>query len=483
MSQILWEGLTFAYSQNAKHPTLEGVELSVDSGSFTVLTGPSGCGKSTLLYLAAGLYPNNGGVVLSGRVTVDGREPGSIPPEERAPLLGMIFQNPDLQFCMDTVEHELVFCMENIALPVEEMEARMAQALDFCGISHLRRRRLITLSGGEKQRAMLACVMVLRPRWLLLDEPFANLDEGSALELAGKLRQLHDQYGVGVVAVDHNPWLWRHAADEIVALGEKGAVARRGIPGDCRDAGLLAQLNISCPELPYQDAPPDKPAPAGGPPLVLEGVTVRREGHAVLEGLSAHFARGRIHAILGSSGCGKTTLFQALCGMTDYQGSILVEGRELRRVPRRELGGRMGFVFQSPQDQFVCDTVLEEITLSLKSAGEGDVEERARRVLREIGLWRHRLLSPYMLSQGQQRRLGVAALLAYRCPLLVCDEPTYAQDRNNVLAVMDELQRRVVREGLTLIFSTHDRLLAAGYADHIYEMKGGQLHEIDQSGL
>ena len=169
--------------------------------------------------------------------------------------------------------------------------------------------------------------------------------------------------------------------------------------------------------------------------------------------------------------------------MTDYQGSILVEGRELRRVPRRELGGRMGFVFQSPQDQFVCDTVLEEITLSLKSAGEGDVEERARRVLREIGLWRHRLLSPYMLSQGQQRRLGVAALLAYRCPLLVCDEPTYAQDRNNVLAVMDELQRRVVREGLTLIFSTHDRLLAAGYADHIYEMKGGQLHEIDQSGL
>ena len=86
-------------------------------------------------------------------------------------------------------------------------------------------------------------------------------------------------------------------------------------------------------------------------------------------------------------------------------------------------------------------------------------------------------------SQGQQRRLGVAALLAYRCPLMVCDEPTYAQDRNNVLAIMDELQRRVVQDGLTLIFSTHDRLLAADYADHIYEMKGGQLHEIPQSSL
>lgn len=483
MSQILWEDLTFAYSQNSKHPTLEGVELSVDSGSFTVLTGPSGCGKSTLLYLAAGLYPANGGVVLSGRVTVDGREPGSIPPEERAPLLGMIFQNPDLQFCMDTVEHELVFCMENIALPVEEMEARMAQALDFCGISHLRRRRLITLSGGEKQRAMLACVMVLRPRWLLLDEPFANLDEASARQLAGKLRQLHDQYGVGVVAVDHNPWLWRQAADEIVALGEKGAVVRRGIPGSCQDAGTLSQLGISCPELPYQRQKPDKPLSSSQPPLVLEGVTVRRDGQTVLEGLSARFARGRIHAILGPSGCGKTTLFQALCGMTDYQGSILVEGRELRRIPRRDLGGQMGFVFQSPQDQFVCDTVLDEVTLSLRAAGCQDIQEQARAVLKEIGLWRHRLLSPYMLSQGQQRRLGVAALLAYRCPLLVCDEPTYAQDRNNVLAIMDELQRRVVQDGLTLIFSTHDRLLAADYADHIYEMKGGQLHEIPQSSL
>ena len=88
-----------------------------------------------------------------------------------------------------------------------------------------------------------------------------------------------------------------------------------------------------------------------------------------------------------------------------------------------------------------------------------------------------------MLSQGQQRRLGTAALLAYRCRILICDEPTYAQDRANVIAIMEELQQRVVRDGLTLIFSTHDRRLAESYADRIYHIKEGKLIADHQSHL
>ena len=98
-------------------------------------------------------------------------------------------------------------------------------------------------------------------------------------------------------------------------------------------------------------------------------------------------------------------------------------------------------------------------------------------------LWRFRRLSPYMLSQGQQRRLGVAALLAYDCRVLVCDEPTYAQDRGRTAAIMDALQREVVERGLTLILSTHDRALAQDYADILYELKEGSLYEVAQSRL
>jgi len=399
---------------------------------------------------------------------VDGRDPAKLVPEARARLLTMIFQNPDLQFCMDTVEHELVFCMENIALPVSEMDERLEQALDFCGITHLRRRKLSTLSGGEKQRTMLACAVALRPHWLLLDEPFANLDEDSAHALAVRLRQLHDEHGVGVLAVDHDPRLWLGAADELLCLSPEGQLSKRG--------------PLPTAVLPYQEEKPLKPL-QGDCPLVLNDITVHKDGRIILNHLSARFQAGSIHAILGPSGCGKSTLFQTLCGMERYKGRILVAGRELSRLRPKALGGLLGFVFQSPQDQFVAGTVLEEITLSLRSSGTRDISSEARRILEEIGLWRHRKLSPYMLSQGQQRRLGVAALLAYRCRILVCDEPTYAQDRDNVLAIMNQLQCRVAEEGLTLIFSTHDRLLARCYADHIYELREGKLYETTESCL
>ncbi len=455
---IRWKNICFSYSETAGRNTLEQVDLTVRANRFTVITGPSGCGKSTLLYLAAGIYPANGGFLRSGSVTVDGVDPGSLPPEKRASLLCMMFQNPDLQFCMDTVEQELIFCMENISLPVDEMDQRLAEALDFCGISHLRTRRLTTLSGGEKQRAMLACAIVLQPRWLLLDEPFANIDEESAAELVGKLHRLHQELGVGIVAVDHNPGLWKNAPDEWIELSADGKV--------CQTAPSLPARFSQ----PYQTELPLKQV--GGTAISVQNLTVRKGSQPILDGLSACFEAGKIHAILGPSGCGKSTFFHALCGMETYEGSILVDGMELKCIRRKQLGRMMGFVFQNPQDQFVADTVWDEIGVSL-----GGKTEEAKRILQEIGLWRHRNLSPYMLSQGQQRRLGTAALLAYRCGILICDEPTYAQDRANVLAIMEELQRHVVQDGLTLIFSTHDTLLAESFADHIYHMREGKLFE------
>ena len=113
---ISFENLQFTYFEDRK-PVLAQVSAAFDASEITVLTGPSGCGKSTLLYLAAGIYPQAAGLVQGGRVTVEGVEPASLKPPERCRLVGLMFQNPELQFCMDTVEHELVFCMENIALP------------------------------------------------------------------------------------------------------------------------------------------------------------------------------------------------------------------------------------------------------------------------------------------------------------------------------------------------------------------------------
>ena len=104
--------------------------------------------------------------------------------------------------------------------------------------------------------------------------------------------------------------------------------------------------------------------------------------------------------------------------------------------------------------------------------------EQSEVILRRIGLWAYRDVSAYILSQGQQRRLGVAALLAYPCRVLVCDEPTYAQDRANTIELMRSLCSAARERRIALIFSTHDRQLARDYADEILELKGGRLHEV-----
>ena len=208
------EHVTFRYLEQSKRPVLDEVSASFDRSRITVLTGPSGCGKSTLLYLAAGMYPQNAGFLQGGTVRVEGQEPAALGPGERCALVGMLFQNPELQFCMDTVENELFFCLENRRVPRAEMEERLSAALDFCGIAHLRRRPLRSLSGGEKQRAALACLAALRPAWVLLDEPFANLDDQTAALLCGQLARLHRECGTGILAIDHRLDHWLSIADD-----------------------------------------------------------------------------------------------------------------------------------------------------------------------------------------------------------------------------------------------------------------------------
>ena len=224
VGRITLERVTFRYLEQSKRPVLDEVSASFDRSRITVLTGPSGCGKSTLLYLAAGIYPQNAGFLQEGTVRVEGQEPAALGPGERCALVGMLFQNPELQFCMDTVENELFFCLENRRVPRAEMEERLSAALDFCGIAHLRRRPLRSLSGGEKQRAALACLAALRPAWILLDEPFANLDDQTAALLCGQLARLHRECGTGILAIDHRLDHWLSIADEIRLMAQDGTL-------------------------------------------------------------------------------------------------------------------------------------------------------------------------------------------------------------------------------------------------------------------
>ena len=153
--------VVFRYLEKGRRSILDHVDLEIAAGTVTVLMGAGGCGKSTLAAVAAGLYPENGGVLESGAIEWFGRALSGMDQQQRAGLVGMLFQNPDLQFCMDTLREEMRFCMENLQVDPRTMDERIRQAAEDLGLAGLLDQPLHTLSGGEKQKAALACLYVM----------------------------------------------------------------------------------------------------------------------------------------------------------------------------------------------------------------------------------------------------------------------------------------------------------------------------------
>lgn len=336
------------------------------------------------------------------------------------------------------------------------------------------------------QRVCPACLYVMGSRCVLLDESFANLDGEAARELLEVLLEMKRR-GRTIIAIDHQADLWLDAADEIILLGQGTRVAQRGISRDnlpqfrerFHELGLFypGEMRRSVPVRTGQT-----------PMLTLRGVGIRSgepkkrgwrrgrpEGEALLEDADASFPKGCMTAVLGRSGSGKTTTLLSVLGQHPYTGHIELDGRDISRMKPRELYRQVGIVFQNPANQFVTQNVEGEVRVGLElwEPGLSDAQHRQRadELLEAFGLYPLRRYSPYMLSQGQQRRLAVLSVIAGGQRLLLLDEPTYGQDAKSVEAIMRQLRERVEQDGLTVIFITHDRALALAWADCIYELR------------
>ena len=223
------DDLTFKYV-GRKRPTLRDVSLRIGQGESVLVLGPSGCGKSTLALCLNGAIPHAVAGDLRGSVRIGGQDTRRASTGELAQRAGIVFQDPEAQFCMLTIEDEVAFGLENLGVPRAEMSGRIDAALTVVGLAGRRRERIERLSGGQKQRLALACVLVQEPEVIVLDEPTAQLDPVGAADVMALLGELRAGGRHTLVIVEHRLDDVISLVDRVLVMSAEGQIVADGPP-------------------------------------------------------------------------------------------------------------------------------------------------------------------------------------------------------------------------------------------------------------
>lgn len=471
-------GLTF---QIGGRTLFEEIDFDIAPGEMVLLCGRSGNGKSSLANVLNGYFPENGGNVKAGHIKLDGKELQHLSVQERSWSVRTIFQHARLSFSMKTLREEMVFCLENAQVAPDEMNAQIEEKARHFQLTYLLDRPFDELSGGELQRAAFVCANLVDAPLYILDEPFANLDDETSRIYVDYIKKLL-QRGKAMVVIDHrlDRWEW---AKRWLLLDKQGCLHDLSLVSPEKKKELLQAEGVLV-ETPSVERRRNNESQETV--LELEGVHIahtevkkrsffrkKRETMPLLDDVSFSLKKGTLAALIGPSGKGKTTLFKSILNAMPYQGTIRIGGEDIRNLKPADLYSKVGIVFQDPSLQFVQTKVLDEMVLSVrawKSAEEGREEAAARELLLEHQFEEQLTKSPWLLSQGQQRRLAVLCMTVGKQRLLLVDEPTYGQDAQNAKNIMAKL-KELCQAGITCLFTSHDEGLVEAYADEIYQLK------------
>jgi energy-coupling factor transport system ATP-binding protein len=499
---IVFDRVTVTYP-DAERPVLRDVTLQVEEGELALVVGRTGVGKSTLLGAVNGLVPHFTGGRLAGRVLVDGRDTRTHKPRELADVVGVVGQDPLAGFVTDTVEEELAYAMEQLAVPPEVMRKRVEETLDLLGIAELRDRPLYQLSGGQQQRVAIGSVLTAHPRVLVLDEPTSALDPTAAEEVLAAVTRLVHDLGVTVLLAEHRLERVVQYADRVVEVGADGTVST-GLP-----ATMLATTKVAPPvvqlgrlagwdplplsvrdarrrveplrrQLAGRPVPPARRTHArdgGDPALRARNVVVRYGPVVAVRGVDLDLVHGEIVALMGRNGSGKSSLLWALQGAGSRQaGLVEVGGTDPKSLPAARARGLVGLVPQTPADLLYLDTVADELAQADREAVDAGTpaSTSARSLLDRLAPGIPDEVHPRDLSEGQRLSLVLAAQLTAAPRVVLLDEPTRGLDYAGKRSLVDIVDR-LAAEGRSVVVSTHDVEFVAAVADRVVVMAGGDL--------
>lgn len=487
--------ISYKYTPDGKE-VLKKVSFTIEKGKITAIVGPSGCGKSTLVQIFSKVIP---------KLIGNGELQGTFDVPEGT-FVSVVSQSPENQLFGYGVEDAIAFGMENLGLPQEEIMERMEYVLDLLNLQYLRNRSVANLSGGQRQAVCIASVLAMEPDILIMDEPVSSLDPNGKKMVQSILGQLSIN-GNTTVLVDNNLVWSAGIVDHVIGLLD-GEVVFDGSRDDFfRDFELQERLGVIIP----QEVEIYRELSRHFPGLDLfytveEGrkqieklicskeftntevseeekkpiITVHNLGktfsdgfHALID-VNANVVKGKVVAILGQNGSGKTTFVKHLNGLyKPTEGDVRYRGESIIHKTVAKISKNIILVFQHPEHMLFEETVERELTFCARMQQVDFSEEQITEVLKAYHLEEERETFPLNLSMGKKHMLTILSVLFSSADVIVLDEPTLGMDGFLIKELADMI-KRLSGEGKTVIMISHEIPLVFKTVDEAIILNQGE---------
>ena len=527
-NRIVVKDVSFSYDimdENehiAPRLALDGINVSIEKGSYTAILGSNGSGKSTLAKIIDILE-----VPDSGKVVIFGKDAGNdeLFWDIRSHCC-VVFQNPDNQIVGTMIEEDVAFGPENLGIPNPELRERVDQALKDVGLYELRNREATALSGGQKQKLAIAGALAMHPDILILDEATAMLDPSSRDDFLALVEKMRMDKGLTLITITHD-MTEALRCDKIIVV-DKGKAVLEGAPEEIFmldnlwDYGLkrpvkfnfafeiakltgseltkedlvsddallsaiekmLAKPGIKTPEAALEDKRLDEAEII----MSVKDLSYTYDGSDVkaIENINLDIRKGEVLGLVGESGCGKTTLISHMNAIfRPKEGDVIIHTKDgdlscKNKKDTMKIRQNVGLVFQYPEYQLFEETVFKDIGYGLKKmkVSKEEAAVRIRDAAYLVGLTDKELSSsPFELSGGQKRRAAMAGVLVMKPGILVLDEPASGLDpkgRQEMFKIIKDLRD----SGTTIILVSHNMDEAAKNCDRICVIDRGKIKAV-----
>lgn len=487
--------ISYKYTKDGEE-VLKNVSFSIEKGKVTAIVGPSGCGKSTLVQIFSQVIPkliNNGELEGSFDVPKD-------------TFVSVVSQNPENQLFGYGVEDAIAFGLENIGMPQEEIVERMEYVLDLLNLQYLRKRSVDNLSGGQRQSVCIASVLAMKPDILIMDEPVSSLDPNGKKMVQDILGQLSNS-GNTTVLVDNNLVWSAGIVDHVIGLLEGEVVFDGSRDEFFKNFELQEKLGVIIPqevelyrELSKQFQDIDLFYTVDEAFAQLQGKVKKKEilqkealkeemepiitvqqlvkqfndGFTALDHVDAQLPKGKVIAILGQNGSGKTTFVRHLNGLhKPTSGEVLYKGTSILGKTVAQISKNIILVFQHPEHMLFEETVEKELTFCARMQEVPFSEEHITEVLEHYHLEKERETFPLNLSMGKKHMLTILSVLFSSADVIILDEPTLGMD-GFLIEDLEKMIADLKAAGKTIIMISHEIPLVFRVSDYAVILNKGE---------